>query len=152
MASALEDKLNEDLKAAMKSGDSAAKMALRMVRTKVMERRTAKAGVEVTDELVLDVLRAYVKSLQGSIDEYPAVAADDPQVAQMRAEIAYLDRYLPRLLDEAATQEIVDATLASLGVTDPKQAGRVTGAIMKDHKGRVDPGLVARLIRARLGA
>lgn len=154
MASQLENQLNEDLKTAMKGGDNVGKMAIRMVRTKVMEKRTAKAGVEVTDELVQDVIRAYAKMLQGSVEELVGGGASesDENIVQMKAEMAFLDRYLPKLLDEAATAALVDAVIAANAVTDAKQAGRVTGLVMKDHKGKVDPGLVAKIVKQRLGA
>ncbi|MBM4343544.1 MAG: GatB/YqeY domain-containing protein [Deltaproteobacteria bacterium] len=154
MSSPLEDKLNEDLKASMKGGDKVALLAIRAVKTELMKRRTAKAGVEITDDLVTDTLRAYVKQLQGSIDELVAGGADasEDNIVQMRGEIAYLDRYLPKLLDDAATAALVDAVLAANGITDPKMAGKATGLVMKDHKGKVDPGVVARIVRQKLGA
>ncbi len=154
MASQLEDKLNEDLKASMKAGDKLALLAIRAVKTELMKRRTAKAGVEVTDELVIDTLRAYVKQLQGSIDELLAGGADpgEDNIVQMGGEIAYLDRYLPKLLDDAATAALVDAVLAANGIADPKMAGKATGLVMKDNKGKVDPGVVARIVKQKLGA
>lgn len=155
MSSALETQLTEELKNTMRSGNKVGTMAIRMVRTEIMKRRTAKAGVEVTDELVVDTIRAYVKQLQGSVDDYAArgvLPADDENVAQMISEIEYLQRFLPQLLDEEATAAIVDQVIAALGTADPKQAGRITGMIMKDHKGKVDAGVVSRLIKQKLGA
>ena len=154
MASNLETQLTDDLKTAMKAGDKVALMAIRMVKSKLTERKTAKAGVEITDELVVDVVRSYVKMMQGSIEELVAGGAspDEPNIAQMKLEMALLDKYLPQLLDETATAALVDAVLAAQGTVDAKQAGRITGAVMKDHKGKVDPGLVAKIVRQRLGA
>ena len=153
MPSPLEIELGEQLKACMRAGDKVGTAALRMVRTRVMERRTAKNAPEITDEIVVDTIRAYVKQLQGSIDELTAAGAgDDPNVVQMKGEIVYLDRFLPKLMDEAETAALVDRILAENGIADPKMAGRATGLVMKDYKGRVDPGLVTRLVRAKLGA
>lgn len=151
--SPLETQLTDDLKAAMIARDEVAKMSIRMVKTKIIERRTAKAGVEITDEMVQDIIRGYVKMMQGSVDELLAGGAhlDEPNIAQMILEIALLDKYLPKLLDEAGTEALVDAVIATLGAVDPKQVGRITGLVMKDHKGKVDPGLVAKIVRQRLG-
>lgn len=153
MPSPLENELSEQLKASMRAGDKVATAALRMVRTKVMERRTAKNAVEITDEVVVDTIRNYTKQLQGAIDELIQHGAgeDESNVAQMRTEIAYLDRFLPKMMDETETAALVDRILAEQGITDPKQAGKATGLIMKDHKGKVDPGLVAKLVKAKLG-
>ncbi|MSP90514.1 MAG: hypothetical protein EXR79_01715 [Myxococcales bacterium] len=154
MPSALEADLQEQLKVSMRAGDKVAMMAIRMVRTKVMERRTAKVPVDVTDELVVDVIRNYVKMLQGSIEELTAggVGQDEDNVVQMRGEIAYLDRFLPKLLDEIATAALIDGVLAQHAIADAKMAGKATGLVMKEFKGQVDPGLVARLVRQKLGA
>ncbi len=154
MATALENELTEQLKVSMRGGDKIATAAIRMVRTKIMERRTAKNAPEITDELVVDTIRNYVKVLQGSIEELKAGGASDDEdnLAQMRVEIKYLDRFLPRMMDEAETAALVDKILAENDITDPKKAGQATGLVMKDYKGKADPGLVSRLVRAKLGA
>ena len=153
MATALENELMEQMKVCMKSGDKIGLAAVRMVRTKVMEKRTAKNATEVTDEVVVDVIRNYVKVLQSSIDELKAGGASEEEenIAQMLAEIQYLARFLPQLMGEAEMAVIVDEILTREGITDPKMFGKATGLIMKDNKGKVDPGLVSRLIKAKLG-
>jgi hypothetical protein len=149
----LEEQLTEELKNCMRAGDKIGLAAVRMVRTEVMKRRTAKAGVVVDDELVLEVLRSYAKQLQNSADEFltRGVDASDVNISQPLAEIAYLQRFLPQLASEEETAAIVDQVLATLGTVDPKMAGKITGLVMKDHKGKVDPGLVSKVIRAKLG-
>ncbi len=150
----LEEQLTEELKRCMRAGDKIGLAAVRMVRTEVSKRRTAKAGVVVDDEMVVEVIRAYTKQLQGSADEFLArgVSPDDVNISQALAEIAYLQRFLPQLASEEDTAAIIDQILATLGTVDPKMAGKITGLVMKDHKGKVDPGVVARLIKAKLGA
>jgi uncharacterized protein YqeY len=154
MSTALENELTEQLKASMKGGDKVATAAIRMVRTKIMEKRTAKVATEITDDVVVEIIRNYCKVMQGSIDELKAGGADDDEdnIVQMRGEIAYLDRFLPQMADEAETAAIVEAVLAAHGITDPKMAGKATGLVMKDHKGKVDPGVVAKVVKAKLGA
>jgi len=153
MATVLENELMEQMKVCMRAGDKIGLAAVRMVRTKIMEKRTAKNAPEITDEIVVDVIRNYTKMLAGSIDELKAGGADEGEenIAQMISEIKYLDRFLPKLLSEADTAALVDKVLAELAITDPKMTGKATGAIMKDHKGLVDPGLVARLVKQKLG-
>lgn len=153
MPTPLENELTEQLKACMKAGDKVGLAAVRMVRTKITEKRTAKNATEITDEAIVDIIRNYSKVMQGSIDELRAGGADEGEdnIVQMRAEIAYLERFLPKLMDEAATSALVDRILAEQGITDPKMAGKATGAIMKDYKGQADPGLVARLVKQKLG-
>lgn len=154
MTTALETELMDQLKTAMKGGDKIGTMAIRMVRSKITELRTAKNAKEVTDEVVVDTIRAYCKMLQGSIDELLAGGAepDEDNIVQMHAEIAFLARFLPQLLSQADTEALVDKILAEQAISDPKMAGKVTGLIMKDWKGKADPGIVAAVVKAKLGA
>lgn len=154
MSTALEAQLMDQLKVAMKGGDKVGTMAIRMIRTKLTELRTAKNAKEVTEEVVVDTIRAYSKQLQGSIDELTAGGADEEEdnIVQMKAEIAFLTRFLPSLLSKEETEALVDKVLAEQGISDPKMAGKVTGLIMKDWKGKADPGLVAAAVKAKLGA
>lgn len=153
MSTALEAELMEQLKTAMKGGDKVGTMAIRMIRTKLTELRTAKNAKEVTEEVVVDTIRAYSKQLQGSIDELKAGGADEEEdnIVQMKAEIAFLARFLPQLLSKEQTEALVDQVLAEQGISDPKMAGKVTGLIMKDWKGKADPGVVAAVVKAKLG-
>ena len=152
MATELEARLGEDLKTAMRARDKVGMAAIRMLRTRFMELRTAKNARELDEAGAVEVIRAYVKSLQGAVDEFVAkgTPADDDNVAGLLAEVAFLDVYLPKMLDEAATRALVATILAANGVTDAKMAGQAIGLIMKDHKGQVDPGMVSRLVRAKL--
>lgn len=153
MATNLENELTEQLKACMRGGDKIGLAAVRMIRTKIMEKRTAKNATEITDEVIVDIIRNYVKVLQGSIEELKAGGAtdDEENIAQMHGEIRYLERFLPKLMNEAETAALVKEVLAREGISDPKMFGKATGLIMKDYKGKADPGLVARLVKQQLG-
>lgn len=75
----------------------------------------------------------------------------EEMAAKLAFETEYLARWLPETLDEAATKQLVDSAISDLGAEGPKEAGRVVGHIMKDHKGNVDGSLVNRLVREALG-
>ena len=151
---ALEDSLNETLTRAIKAKDTRTADVVRMVKTKLQERRTAKGfSGQVDDALVLDVIAAYKKQLQKALVEFDkAGERGAAQSAQLRFEIAFLDRYLPRGLDEAALRTLVRERLATLGIIDPKQVGRLVGDVMKTHKGQVDAADVKRVAEELLRA
>ena len=153
MSSKIETELNGMLKDAMRARDKRALAAIRMVRTKILEKRTAKGAGEITDDVVLQLIRSYVKSLEGALAEFRAADTpdDDENIVQLTSEIALLDRYMPKFLGEAETEALVVAVLTDNNISDPKMAGRATGLVMKDHKGSVDAALVNRLVRAKLG-
>jgi uncharacterized protein YqeY len=146
-AMGLEETLNETLRHAIKRRDTRTADVVRMLKTRLMERRTAKdfAGV-VDDALVQDVIGAYRKQLLKALDEYEKLGERGAaQAAELRFELEVCDRYLPRRLDEAALRALVRERLDALGVIDPKQLGRLMGDIMKSHKGLVDAADVKRV-------
>jgi uncharacterized protein len=150
----LEQQLNERLTQAMKDKDLRTADVVRMLKTRLMERRTAKGfSGEVDDALVLDVIGGYRKQLQKALAEFEKVGDRGAiQVEQIRFEIGFCERYLPRGLDEAALRALVSERLEALGIGDPKQVGRLVGDIMKTHKGQVEATDVKRLAEELLGA
>ncbi len=143
----LEQQLNDTLTRAMKDKDQRTADVVRMIKSKVQERRTAKgfAGT-VDDALVLDVIGAYRKQLQKAMVEFEKLGERGAaQVAQLRSEVEFCERYLPKGLDEAALRALVTERLAALGITDGKQTGRLVGDVMKTHKGQVDAADVKRI-------
>ena len=147
MAMGLEAELDERLRQAIKERDTRTADVVRMLKTRLQERRTAKgfAG-EVDDALVRDVIAAYRKQLQKAIPEFEkAGERGRAQIAQLRFETEFCERYLPRGLDETALRALVRDRITALAITDPKQVGRLVGDIMKTHKGQVEAGDVKRL-------
>ncbi len=143
----LEAELDEQLRQAIKARDTRTADVVRMLKTRLQERRTAKgfAG-EVDDALVRDVIAAYKKQLQKAIPEFEkAGERGRAQIAQLRFETEFCERYLPRGLDETALRALVRDRITALAITDPKQVGRLVGDIMKTHKGQVEAGDVKRL-------
>ena len=149
---ALEQQINERLTQAIKGRDSRTADVLRMLKSRVMERRTAKGfSGTVDDALVLDVIGAYRKQLQKALAEFEkAGERGAAQAAQLRFEIEFCERYLPRGLDNAALRALVRERLGALGVADARQVGRLVGDVMKTHKGQVDAADVKRIAEEML--
>jgi uncharacterized protein YqeY len=121
--------LNSTLKQAMKDQDARTTAVVRMLKTKLMERRTAKGfSGDVDDALVLDVIGAYRKQLQKALVEFEkAGERGAAQAAGLRFELGFCERYLPRRLDEQAVRALVAERVRALGISDPKQVGRLVG-------------------------
>jgi uncharacterized protein YqeY len=144
---ALEDELTTRLTQAIKGKDGRTADVIRMLKTRLQERRTAKdfAG-QIDDALVLDVIGAYRKQLQKAIAEYEKLGERGAeQAARLRFEQEFCESYLPKGMDEAAVRALVKERVASLGIADAKQVGRLIGDIMKTHKGQVEAGDVKRI-------
>lgn len=150
----IEQQLNDQLKAALRSKDQQTADTIRMIKTKIAERRTAKgfAG-EVDDALYLEVIAAYKRSMEKAVKEFEAAGErGQEQIPGLQQEIAFCAGFLPRQLDADAVREAVRAAIAELGVTDKKMSGRVIGAVMKAHKGLVEAPLVKQLVEEELGS
>jgi uncharacterized protein YqeY len=140
------------LKDAMRAKDARTADCIRMIKTKHMERRTA-AGFKgpLDDQLWLDVIAAYQKQLRKSRDEYAAVGERGAEaIAQIDFEIGFCSRFLPKAASDDDTRAIVRETIARLGISDAKQAGRVVGEIMKANKGKLEPATVKRMVDEEL--
>jgi uncharacterized protein YqeY len=148
----LEQQLNDTLRQAIKAQDLRTADVVRMIKSKLIERRTAKGfSGEVDDALVRDVIAAYRKQLQKAVAEFEKVGERGAaQVAQIRSEIEFCERYLPRGLDEASLSALVQERLGALGIADAKQVGRLVGDIMKTHKGQVEAADIKRIAEALL--
>jgi uncharacterized protein YqeY len=142
----LEQELNERLTRSIKAKDQPTADTLRMLKSRLQERRTAKGfSGQVDDALVLEVIGAYRKQLQKALPEFEKVGERGAaQAAQLRFEIALCEGYLPKGLDEAALRALVAERLQALGIADPKQVGRLVGDVMKTHKGQVEASDVKR--------
>lgn len=144
---ALEQELTNRLTQAIKTKDGRTADVVRMLKTRLQERRTAKgfAG-QIDDALVLDVIGAYRRQLQKAIAEYDKLGERGAaHAAQLRFEQEFCEGYLPKGMDEAAARALVKERLAALGIVDGKQVGRLIGDIMKTHKGQVEAGDVKRI-------
>jgi uncharacterized protein YqeY len=143
----LEQTLTDTLTQAIRAKDSRVADVVRMLKSRITERRTAKGFTgEVDDALVRDVIGAYRKSLQKALPDYEkAGERGQAQAAQLRFEIEFCERFLPRGLDDSALRALVRQRLSALAITDAKQVGRLLGDIMKTHKGQVEAGDVKRI-------
>ncbi len=143
----LERELTDRLTQAIKTKDAPTADVVRMIKTRLQERRTAKdfSGT-INDTVVLEVIGAYRKLLQKAIAEYEKLGERGAeQAAKLRFEMGFCEGYLPKGLDEAAVRALVQERIRALGIADAKQVGRLVGDIMKTHKGQVEAADVKRM-------
>ena len=150
----VETDIQDRLKDAMRAKDARTADCIRMIKTKHMERRTA-AGFKgpLDDSLWVEVIAAYQKQLRKSREEYAAVGERGAEaIAQLDFEIGFCAQFLPKAASDDEVRSIVRETVARLGASDAKQAGRVVGEIMKAHKGKIEAATVKRMVDEELAA
>lgn len=148
----LEQTLRKKLTEALKAKDRRTADIIRMIDTKVMERRTARDFTgQVDDALYLDVIAAYRKTMSKALEEYEALGEKGKEQADsLRYEVEYCAQFLPQALSEDEVRAAVRKAKTELGASDPKMAGRVVGAVMKENKGRADAAMVKRIVDEEL--
>ena len=149
----IEQDLDHKLKQALRDKDQPTLDVVRMVKSKVQERRTAKGfSGTVDDALVTEVIAAYRKQMQKAIEEYEKLGdKGKAQVEKLRFEVAFCEQYLPKAMGEDELRALVRERIAALGIADVKQVGRLVGDVMKTHKGQVEAADVKRVAEALLG-
>jgi hypothetical protein len=144
------DRINEDLKAAMKSKDPERLSTLRMVKTALKNREIDKMEA-LTDEEAVKVLQSLVKQRRDSIEQYQQAGRID-LAEKEAAEIKVIEEYLPAALDEAAIARVVEDTIAETGASSMKEMGAVMKAVMAKLAGQtVDGKAVNQIVKSKLG-
>jgi uncharacterized protein YqeY len=149
----VEEQLTVRLKQAMRDRDRRQADVLRMVKTMATTERAAPGfSGETDDAFWLGVIGRYVKQQRKALAEFEQLGeAAEEQAEQARYEIEYLSPFLPSLLGEDEVRRLVREAIAGSGAAGAKQAGKVVGAVMKEHRDRVDPQLVKRVALEELG-
>ena len=139
----LTEKLQEDMKLAMKSKDASRLSTIRLLRSSVSYAQINKGG-ELTDDEVLEVLSREAKRRKEAIEAAEAGGRSDVAERE-RAELDIINEYLPKQLDEAEIEAIAREIAAEVGAREPKDRGKVMGQLMQRIRGRAD-GKLASLV------
>ena len=145
----LYEQLRADIVTAMKARDSAAALALRTADSTV-QRAAMDQSKPIDDALVVTTLRKGVKNLADANVEFEKGGRAD-LVAANRAEIALLEKYLPKQIDGAQLEALVDAAIKETGAASRKEMGKVVGALKKlPDAGLIDFSAASKLVQAKL--
>lgn len=142
--------LYEDMKKALKARE-AGKLQLSVIRMarSAIKNRSIELGRELTDEDIIDVLVREVKMRREVLPEYRRAGRQEA-VAELEAEIAILEKYLPRQLSRNEIAQMAREAIASTGAGSERDFGKVMGALMPQVKGRADGKLVSEVVRELL--
>ncbi len=146
----LYSQIDADIKAAMLAKDRVALQALRGIKKEFIEAKTAPgANGELTDEIALKILAKMVKQRRESAAIYTEQNRPDLAEAEL-AEVAVIEKYLPKALSEAELTEELTKIIASVGATSPADMGKVMGAATKALAGRADGRAISAMVRQLL--
>ncbi|TCL76798.1 hypothetical protein EDC14_100178 [Hydrogenispora ethanolica] len=140
----LREKLQDDLKNAMKSKEAVRLSVVRLAKAAMMNAEIAR-GHQLSDEELIEVLAKEAKQRTDSIPEYEKAGRGDI-VESLRQELAILQEYLPAQLSEEEVRQIVTETIAAVGATSKREMGKVMAALMPKVKGKADGKLVNQIV------
>jgi uncharacterized protein YqeY len=148
----LMDRLNNDLKEAMRSGDGPRKLTIRAVKTAIRQAEVAgEEACSLNEQEILAVIAKQAKQRRDSIAEFEKGGRLD-LAEQERVELAVLEEYLPRQLTRDEIVERAQRIIADVGATGPRQMGLVMRPLMEELRGLADGKLVSQVVQEQLRA
>ena len=147
----LRNRLTEDMKAALKAGekDRLGVIRLMIAAVKSADMEPGVKGGAIDDAGIITVLTRMVKQRRDSIEQYNA--GNRPDLAQKEAaEIAVIEGYLPKMMSDAETRDLITTLIAETGAAGPKDMGKVMGALKGRNTGQIDMGKASALVKELL--
>lgn len=147
----LRDRFMDELKTAMRAGDSARVSTLRMIQAKLKDTDiAARPGPPVDEAGIVAMLRGMAKSRAESVTLYRQGGREE-LAAKEEAEIAVIEGFLPQQMDEAAMAAAIDAAVAETGAASIKDMGKVMAALKGKYAAVLDMAKAGPMVKARLG-
>ncbi|WP_457624523.1 GatB/YqeY domain-containing protein [Persephonella sp.] len=141
-------RLQDEMKAAMKSGDRDRLSVIRMLISEIKKVQIDKKK-ELSDEEIIEVLQRYAKQRKESIKQYREAGRED--LAQKEEfELKVVQEFLPQPLSEEELQQIVEQVIQETGASSMKDMGRVMKAVIEKVKGRADGSVVSGIVKKKL--
>ncbi|MBE2907479.1 GatB/YqeY domain-containing protein [Anoxybacillus flavithermus] len=142
------ERLNNDMKQAMKNKEKDKLSVIRMVKS-ALQNEAIKLGKTLTEDEELTVLSRELKQRKDSLQEFEKAGRTD-LVDKVKEEITVLELYMPKQLSEEELVQIVKETIVEVGASSKADIGKVMGAIMPKVKGKADGSLVNKLVQQHL--
>jgi len=146
----MEDKLRDDMKNALKTGQKERLSTLRTVLAQIKDERIKKKS-DLSDEDIISVLMRALKSRKDSIEMYKQGDRQD-LVDKETAELEVIQSYLPEQMSEEDVKKIIAEIVESSGATEMKDIGKIMGPAMAKLKGKADGKLVQQIARSLLSS
>jgi uncharacterized protein YqeY len=145
----LEQRINEDMKAAMKSGDKTKLDTIRLLRAAIIEFNKSGTGATMSEDDEQTILNREAKKRREALELYRQ--SNRPELIEKgEQELAIIMEYLPKQLSEQEITDTISAIITELGVTEMKDAGKVMGAAMKQLRGKAEGTTVQNIVKSLL--
>lgn len=146
----LKDKINEDLKNAMKSQDAFRTETIRSIRAEILKMDKSGLGREMNQEEEFQLLNKQAKMRKESIEMFKNAGRED-LVERESKQLEIINEYLPKQLSQEEAVIIIERILNESGAETAKDIGKVMGPVMKELKGKFDGKIIQEIVKSRLG-
>ncbi len=146
----LKEKINEDLKNAMKAQDAFRTETLRSIRAEILKMDKSGMNREMNEEEELQLLTRQVKMRKESIEMFQNAGRTD-LVERETKQMEIINEYLPKQISREEAEKIIFGIIESTGASTLKDIGKVMGPVMKELKGKFDGKLIQEIVKGRLG-
>ena len=147
----LTERINLDLKGAMKAGDPVLLNTIRSIRAQIIELSKRGTGSEITPEDEISILLGAAKKRKEAIEMYEKGKRQD-LADQEKRELNIINEYLPKALTEEEAGKIIQKIILESGAASAKDFGKVMPLAMKELKGKIDGKLVQEIVKQKLGS
>ena len=145
----LKERITEDMKSAMRSGDKERLATIRLILAAIKQKEVDERIV-LDDVQVLGVIEKMVKQRKESVAQFQSAGRED-LVAKENAELAVLAAYQPAQLSDSEIDALIAAAISATGAASIKDMGKVVAHVKGAAAGRADMAKVSARIKARLG-
>jgi len=145
----LVERLNEDMKQAMKAKEKLKLSVIRMIKASLQNERIQLGVHELSEDDELTILSREMKQRTDSIKEFQEAGRED-LTKKLEDEIKILQAYMPEQLSDEELAEIVKTTISEVNATSKKDFGKVMGKVMPKVKGKTDGSKVQKLVQEYL--
>ncbi|NJO91222.1 MAG: GatB/YqeY domain-containing protein [Chloroflexia bacterium] len=142
----LTDKINNDIKEAMKAKQADRLLALRAIKSEILLAQTSGAGVKLDEEAEIKILQKLVKQRKDSAETYQKAGRNELYEKEI-AEVAVIEEYLPAQLSDDELVGIINKVIAETGATSIKEMGKVIGEVNKLAAGRAEGKVIAQKVK-----
>ncbi len=147
----LRERLNEDLKTAMRAKDSARLTVIRGIKAAILAAETRTERITLEDEGILQVIVKELKERKDALPDFERSGRQD-LVDKLKLEMTLLSQYLPTPLTEAEVRGLIDEAVDAVRALGPKDMGKVMGWLSPKTRGRADGRQVSEWVKARLAS
>jgi len=146
--SPLKNKIIEDMKSSMKSGDKKRLGAVKLIRAAILDKEV-ETRESLTDEIIFEILKKLSKKSKESLTHYKEANRTD-LAEQEEFELSVFKEYLPEDMSQEEVEKMIEDIMKEKSIQEMSQIGQVMGELKKRSNNRADMGFASKFVKEKL--